>query len=238
MPISQVNTSSNEGFYFITPTIWNWYYLFDRHNRWDILANSIKYCQDNKGLELYGGFSANIANYVHLTGRVAYQNFRNLYFYTNSPTDASKFDLVYDDGITNVLNFYAEAVFNYSDELRLGLKTDYNKYSTASLEKAFHRPELKSTIFATYNFYDKILFNSELYYIGSSYGGVRYLPAGGKELTETDTIVDLNLKADYKFSNRFTVFLMGNNLLAKKYERFVNYPVKSLNLIGGVTYSF
>lgn len=53
MPKNRVKKDSNEGFYFITPTIWNWYYIFDRHNRWQILADSIKHCQENKGLEVY-----------------------------------------------------------------------------------------------------------------------------------------------------------------------------------------
>ena len=201
------------------------------------LAPNVRVADQNKGLEVYGGMQANIANYVHLTGRVAYQNFRNMYFYNNSISDSTKFDLVYDDGVTNVFNVYAEAVFNYSDEVRVGLKADYNKYSTASLEKAFHRPELMASVFATYNFYDKILFNSELYYIGSSFGRI-YRPDGTSVLRETDTIMDLNLKADYRFSNRFTTFLMVNNLFGQKYERFVNYPNKSINLIGGVSYSF
>ncbi|MHC2991351.1 hypothetical protein OB13_07055 [Pontibacter sp. HJ8] len=201
------------------------------------LAQNVRVADQNKGLEVYGGMSANIANLVHLTGRVAYQNFRNMYFYNNSASDSTKFDLVYDDGVTNVFNLYAEAVFNYSDEVRVGLKADYNKYSTASLEHAFHRPELMASVFATYNFYDKILFNSELYYIGSSFGQIHRLD-GTSVLQETDSIIDLNLKADYKFSNRFTAFLMANNLFGQKYERFVNYPNKSVNLIGGVSYSF
>ncbi|EJF09936.1 TonB-dependent receptor [Pontibacter sp. BAB1700] len=201
------------------------------------LAPNVRVADQNKGLEVYGGMQANIANFVHLTGRVAYQNFRNMYFYNNSALDSTKFDLVYDDGVTNVLNIYGEATFNYSDELRIGLKADYNKYSTATLEQPFHRPELMASVFATYNFYDKILFNSELYYIGSSFGRITR-PGGTFVLRETDTIVDLNLKADYKFSNRFTTFLMVNNLFAQKYERFVNYPNKSINLIGGVSYSF
>ncbi|MDX5481911.1 MAG: hypothetical protein LPK07_09530 [Hymenobacteraceae bacterium] len=201
------------------------------------LAPNVQVADVNKGLEVYGGFQANIANYVQLNGRVAYQNFRNLYFYNNSRTDSTKFELVYDDGVTNVLNFYAEASFNYSDEIRLGLKADYNQYNTDDLEKPFHRPELMASVYGTYNFYDKILFNSELYYIGSSFGRV-YRPDGTSVLRETDTIVDLNLKADYRFTNNFTIFAMANNLFGKKYERFVNYPSKSINLIGGVTYSF
>ncbi|GHA58142.1 TonB-dependent receptor [Pontibacter akesuensis] len=201
------------------------------------LAPNVQVADVNKGLEIYGGFQANIANYVHLNGRVAYQNFRNLYFYNNSVSDSTKFELLYDDGITNVLNIFAEASFNYSDEIRLGLKADYNSYNTDNLEQPFHRPELMASIYGTYNFYDKILFNSELYYIGDSFGRITR-PDGTTVLRQTDSIIDLNLKADYKFTNNFTVFLMANNLFGKKYERFVNYPNKSINLIGGVTYSF
>ncbi|WP_114781549.1 TonB-dependent receptor [Botryobacter ruber] len=201
------------------------------------LAPNVRVADINKGLELYGGFSANIANYVHLTGRAAIQNYRNLYFYNNSRRDSTKFDLVYDDGVTRVINLYAEAVFNYSDEVRIGLKTDYNNYNTDNLEQPFHRPALLSSVYATYNFYDKILFNTELYYIGSSFGRV-VRPDGTAVLKETDNIVDLNVKADYKFTNRFTAFVMANNLLGVKYERFVHYPNKSINLIGGISYSF
>ncbi|MCX2739184.1 hypothetical protein [Pontibacter anaerobius] len=201
------------------------------------LAQNVQVADVNKGLEVYGGFQANIANYVHLNGRVAYQNFRNLYFYNNSAADPAKFELLYDDGVTNVFNIFGEASFNYSDEVRLGLKADYNSYNMASLEQPFHRPELMASVYGTYNFYDKILFNSELYYIGDSFGRITR-PDGTTELRQTDAIVDLNLKADYKFTNNFTVFLMANNLFGKKYARFVNYPNKSINLIGGVTYSF
>ncbi|WP_299822227.1 hypothetical protein [uncultured Pontibacter sp.] len=210
-------------------------YGLTQENPW--LAQNVQVADINKGLEVYAGFQANIANYVHLTGRVAYQNFRNLYFYNNSVTDSTKFDLLYDDGVTNVLNFYIEGSFNYSDELRIGLKADYNKYNTNDLEHPFHRPELMSSVFATYNFYDKILFNSELYYIGSSFGRITR-PDGTTVLRETDSIVDLNLKADYKFTNNFTIFVMANNLFGQKYERFVNYPSKSINVLGGITYSF
>ncbi len=53
MPKSRIFKELNQSFYFITPTIWNWYYIFDRHNRWQIIADSIKFCQENKGLEVY-----------------------------------------------------------------------------------------------------------------------------------------------------------------------------------------
>lgn len=53
--------------YFITPTIKNWYYIFDRHNRWQILADSIKFCQANKGLEVFAYVF--MLNHLHMIVR-------------------------------------------------------------------------------------------------------------------------------------------------------------------------
>ena len=64
MPINRVAKENNKGIYFITPTIWNWYYIFDRHDRWWILADSIKYCQRYKGLEVYAYVF--MLNHIHL----------------------------------------------------------------------------------------------------------------------------------------------------------------------------
>ncbi len=54
MPINQISQSNKNGVYFITPTIWNWYYIFDRHNRWQILSDSLHYLQSNSGLNVHG----------------------------------------------------------------------------------------------------------------------------------------------------------------------------------------
>jgi len=48
----------------LTFTVKNWYYVLDRHNRWNIIANSLKYFQENKGLKLYGFVF--MINHLHL----------------------------------------------------------------------------------------------------------------------------------------------------------------------------
>jgi REP element-mobilizing transposase RayT len=67
MPINRVSQELNQSFYFITPTIKNWYYIFDRHNRWQILADSLIYCQKHKNLEIYAYVF--MLNHLHLIVR-------------------------------------------------------------------------------------------------------------------------------------------------------------------------
>jgi outer membrane cobalamin receptor len=50
--------------------------------------------------------------------------------------------------------------------------------------------------------------------------------------------LDLNLNADYKINKNFTVFVMGNNLLNKKYEHYLGYKVLGAQVLGGIRIAF
>ena len=67
MPSVRVNKELNQEIYFLTFTVKRWYYLFDRHNRWDILLNSLKYCQKHKGLKIYNWVF--MLNHIHLIAK-------------------------------------------------------------------------------------------------------------------------------------------------------------------------
>jgi REP element-mobilizing transposase RayT len=64
VPTPRIDKALNDGVYFVTPTIRNWYYIFDRHERWSILADSLIYCQRHKGLEVYAYVF--MLNHLHL----------------------------------------------------------------------------------------------------------------------------------------------------------------------------
>ena len=64
MPSIRVNQELNEGTYFLTFTVKNWCYVLDRHNRWNIVANSLKFFQKNREFKLYGFVF--MINHLHL----------------------------------------------------------------------------------------------------------------------------------------------------------------------------
>lgn len=53
-----------EGLYFVTFTVVRWIDVFTRREYKDILVDSLKYCMENKGLELYAWVI--MSNHVHL----------------------------------------------------------------------------------------------------------------------------------------------------------------------------
>ncbi|MEC4747831.1 hypothetical protein [Methylomicrobium sp. Wu6] len=64
MPSRRVAIELNAGIYYLTLTVERWYYLFDRFNRWQILADSLRFCQEHKDLQLNGYVF--MLNHVHL----------------------------------------------------------------------------------------------------------------------------------------------------------------------------
>jgi len=64
MPSQRVSKEYNSATYFLTLTVQHWYYIFDRHNRFQILADSLTYCQKNKQLKIYAYVF--MLNHLHL----------------------------------------------------------------------------------------------------------------------------------------------------------------------------
>ncbi len=64
MPISQIHQENKHCQYFLTMTVNKWYDIFDRFDRWTILADSIKYFQENRGLKIY--CYVFMLNHIHL----------------------------------------------------------------------------------------------------------------------------------------------------------------------------
>ncbi len=64
MPTIRIPKENPSVVYFLTFTVKNYYYIFDRHNRFEILSDSLKYCQKNKGLKLHAYVF--MLNHIHL----------------------------------------------------------------------------------------------------------------------------------------------------------------------------
>ena len=104
MPSRRVAVDLNAGTYYLTLTIQRWYYLFDRRNRWQILAESLRYCQENNGLELNGFVF--MLNYIHLIATSPdmsgclrdFKRFTSVQFKSNlETTESSVLKLFVDD---------------------------------------------------------------------------------------------------------------------------------------------
>ena len=50
--------------------------------------------------------------------------------------------------------------------------------------------------------------------------------------------LDMNLGVEYRYNKRISAFINFNNFTASNYQRWSSYPVQSINIFGGATFSF
>ena len=217
-------------------------YDLSQENPW--LAPGQTLADTHAGPTVYAGFTAAPVSGLELAARATLGRLRNLYFYRNSLSDSTKFDLVYDDGTINVVNVHAEALYSATEKVRVGFKADYNHYGVKNLAQAYGRSPFLGTLYGTYNASDKLLLGATFYYYAANYGlGYHTNFNNGFPIREpqdhkTNAVVDLNLRADYRITPKFSIFAMGNNLANRHYQRYLNYQSQGINAIGGLTYSF
>ena len=60
----------------------------------------------------------------------------------------------------------------------------------------------------------------------------------GKFIKDLGLIVDGNIGAEFRYTDRISGFLQINNVAAQQYFRWYNYPVQALQIMGGVTIRF
>ncbi|MDH4091316.1 MAG: hypothetical protein OEV24_12650 [Cyclobacteriaceae bacterium] len=202
-------------------------------NLW--LAPNVPVFHTNKALDFGVGLNAKLGNKVSAHTGLSFASLKNMYYFVNSTADQAKFTTVYDGGAgTKRTNFYVALSYAQSQTAKFLLRGDYFGYSTSSIAEAWHRPTYKLMANASYNLYEKILFQADLI----TQGGMRALNPVTDNTVKLKAAFDLNFKAEYLFSESFSVFLQFNNITSNKYPVFLHYPVRGFQLMGGITWSF
>ena len=53
-----------------------------------------------------------------------------------------------------------------------------------------------------------------------------------------DGYIDANVHLGYRFNNQLSFFIKGSNLFGDDYQKWANYPVQGIQVLGGASYKF
>ena len=185
-------------------------------------------------IKFFGGIRGSLPGNLSYQTGFAFDRFRNLFFFVNDPSDSTRFIPIYDIDNTNRINVYGELIWQKNSLFQSSLRFDVYGYSTSLVDEAFHRPNFTLNWQNTLNLYDKIRLNADVYIIT----GLDALAPVTDETVSLDNIVDISIKGEYLFSKAFSAFISVDNLLSQDYERFLNYPSRSIQVIAGIGFSF
>ena len=206
----------------------------------DLRAKNVK-------LGFEGGLRTNIMETVDLHLGVRYRRIGNdpLYMtddynidYTQPNVVFNKFKVVYDE--TQTVSVLADVRVKLRNSLTADLGFAYNGCKPTTEEYAWYRPTTEGKLKLTYDFDDKLAFNTSFLYQGGRYAKV--VEYGNQGLTystqKLKDVFDLSLGADYKVDDQLTAFALLDNVACQKYQLYYNYPVTGIQLFAGVKLKF
>lgn len=200
--------------------------------------------------DIYGGIQGQFDKLNYLA-KVSYSQYENYALFRHNTmsslnTDVypfeqnNSFGVVYDD--MSQLNFNFSLNYTPHEDLDLGFDANYNVYDTDIQKEAWNLPEIEAQVFGHYQFTDQWRFGATAYFVGEREAYDLALNPNINAFEHSsktqDAFVDLNAEIEYQINPQFAVFLRGNNLLGSDKERWKNYEVQGVQVLGGLTYKF
>lgn len=203
-----------------------------------------------------GGFKGKLSSKTNYVAEASYSMVKDQHFYYLNSFDMvsssylrvkkleNTFSLVYGD--INTLKLSGEILHQVSDDFSIHIIGNYYSYDMKSDVFPSHLPDFDATFSGTYKPTTQLRFTGDIFVIGSRKGIIEQLYSSGPfdkpsmSYTEVqmDPIIDLNVGAEYQFSEKLNFFAKLNNFGFQKYEQWLGYTNKGFNWMAGVSYSF
>lgn len=191
---------------------------------------------------IYGGFRGSVSSKVSFNVQVAQSRFENMAFFVNDSVKSlgNRFDVVYDRA--DRLQIAGQVSYHDGERIKVYLRGAFNTYKLKDQAEAWHRPALEVTMGGAYDLADKLIAKVDLFFIGNrpirTIDEEKTANTGATVYQTLPAIFDANIGAEYRYTDRLSVFFNVNNLTTKKYQKWSQFPAQSINVLGGVTYRF
>jgi hypothetical protein len=164
----------------------------------------------------------------------------NLHFFVNSYADTSRFELVYDQEAT-VFQFNSSTELSLTEKYTLTTQLDFFQYHLSDQQEAWHRPTWVLEVNQRFSPFKKLTLQANFQVMGGlkarGFGVIETNPVQA-EVVKLPALVDLQFNLDYAVSSRLSVFATGSNLLNRSNTRWMNYPVRGIQGLGGLSFKF
>lgn len=208
---------------------------------------------DNK-FDIYAGLKGKLANTVAFNIKASYLNQQDKALFLNNDFDVTStntegyaygnsFGIVYDN--VKTMSLFGELKADFSKNISFGINGTYNNYSSYSQVEAWNLPQLKFGSTLDFDINKKWYAGANVFFVGERKDLVSiqndatvFPPTFSQQVITLDSYFDLNAHVGYKYNDRLTAFLKGNNLANQQNNRWANFPVQGIQVLIGANYKF
>src|SRR5665647_1313142 len=191
------------------------------------------FLNNTKEVQYYGGIKATVGKHYSFNAKAAFITYNDMPLFVNDSADGKSFIIKNERRVDN-LQIHGDMNFINQDKFTLTAGLDLNTY-TGLLDnaKAWGLIPLKLNGSLRWNAFKQVLIKGDIL----AFSGAKALLSDGSEKTLKGG-TDLSAGAEFKINKKFSAWLDFDNLLNSKYERWNNYPVYGLQVIGGILIHF
>lgn len=186
--------------------------------------------------EFFGGIRAGIGKHFSFTGKVSWITYDNLPLFVNDTSTAKgrRGFIVLNE--TEANNFCIRGSLSYIDKEKFSVTAGMVLNAFTGLqtnERAWHVLPLEINGSMRWQVFDKLLFKSDAYI----FSGGKYRNEDNKA-SNLNGGIDISAGFEYAIKKQFSAWLQVNNIFSNKYQRWHNYEVFGINILGGLVIRF
>jgi hypothetical protein len=189
---------------------------------------------NTKETEFYGGLKATLGMHFNFSAKASWITYKDFALFINDTATDNKTFLISNESSMNDLRIHGDISYINQDKFTFTAGLTFNGYTGLNdNRKAWNTVPMEFTSSLRYWAYKKLLLKGDF-----------YLFAGGNALEKNNSSKaftggsDLSAGAEYQINKQFSIWLDVNNIFNNKYERWHNYQVYGLNVIGGILIHF
>ena len=208
------------------------------YNTFRSLSITNPYMQDpsillnTKEVQFYGGIKATPGKHFSFNAKAGFITYHNMPLFVNDSTGKSFY--ISNESKMNNLQLHGDMNYVSQDKFTLSAALDVNNYTgLKDNAKAWHLIPLQLTGSVRWNAFKQVLLKGDIL----AFSKIPVLLPNDVE-RKLKGSTDISAGAEFKINSKFSAWLDLNNILNNKYQRWNNYPVYGLNVIGGVIVHF
>ncbi|NHM07013.1 TonB-dependent receptor [Flavobacterium sp. CYK-4] len=200
--------------------------------------------------DFYAGLKGKLSNEISYNLRGSLINEKNKpLFVANNYSEApgqdrykygNSFGVIYD--LVRTTRLFGELKADFSKNVTVGINGTFSKYTTENEREAWNLPQIEFGANLDVTITEKWYAGANVFFVGERKDrqtNLDILPiVVSNDIQTVKSYFDANAHLGYKYTDRFTAFLRLNNLANQNYERWLNFPVQSFQVMLGANYKF
>ncbi|MFM2358411.1 MAG: hypothetical protein RLY16_404, partial [Bacteroidota bacterium] len=186
-------------------------------------------------VEIFAGIKSTVGKHFNFNAKAGFVSYTNLPLFINdtSSSDGKTFLVVNETKINN-LRLHADASFISQDKFTVNAGATLNIYNGLKInERAWGTIPMEITASMRWWAFKQLLLKSDF----KMFAGSPVLLKNNQDKNLAGGI-DLSAGLEYRINNRFSAWLDLNNVFNNKYQRWNQYEVYGLHVLGGVIVRF